>query len=73
MMRRVLVPIAHGTEELEAVTIIDICRRAGLHVDIAKVFAKASEHEDPTQKLNCVTQGGLIIKAENMLSHYQTC
>ncbi|MFC1684694.1 DJ-1 family glyoxalase III [Pseudomonadota bacterium] len=31
-MARVLVPIAQGCEELEAVTIIDILRRAGLEV-----------------------------------------
>jgi 4-methyl-5(b-hydroxyethyl)-thiazole monophosphate biosynthesis len=31
----VLVPIAHGTEELEAVAIVDIARRAGFRVRIA--------------------------------------
>jgi len=30
MLKKIFVPIAHGTEELEAVAIIDICRRAGL-------------------------------------------
>jgi 4-methyl-5(b-hydroxyethyl)-thiazole monophosphate biosynthesis len=39
MDRRVLVPIADGTEELEAVTIIDVLRRAGARVTIASVGA----------------------------------
>ena len=37
MERHVLVPIANGTEELEAVCIIDVLRRAGVTVTIASV------------------------------------
>ena len=32
--RRVLVPIADGTEEIEAVCIIDVLRRAGAEVTV---------------------------------------
>jgi 4-methyl-5(b-hydroxyethyl)-thiazole monophosphate biosynthesis len=37
MDKSVLVPISDGTEELEAVTIIDVLRRAGAQVTVASV------------------------------------
>ncbi len=39
---RVLVPIADGTEELEAVCTIDILRRAGAEVTVASVMGRLS-------------------------------
>jgi 4-methyl-5(b-hydroxyethyl)-thiazole monophosphate biosynthesis len=39
MTQRVLVPIADGTEEMEAVVIIDVLRRAGAEVTVASVGA----------------------------------
>lgn len=37
MQKKVLVPIADGTEELEAISIIDVLRRADATVDVASV------------------------------------
>lgn len=37
MWKKILVPIADGTEELEAVSIIDVLRRADAKVDVASV------------------------------------
>jgi 4-methyl-5(b-hydroxyethyl)-thiazole monophosphate biosynthesis len=37
MSKEILVPIAEGSEEIEAVCIIDVLRRAGAHVTVASV------------------------------------
>jgi 4-methyl-5(b-hydroxyethyl)-thiazole monophosphate biosynthesis len=36
-MQRVLIPIAHGSEEIEAITLADVLRRGKCHVTLASV------------------------------------
>lgn len=50
--KRVLVPIANGSEEIESVGIIDTLRRAGADVTVASV-------EDRLQVLSILVSAGL--------------
>lgn len=42
MTKKILVPIADGTEMIEALSIVDVFRRAGVHVDLASIGEKVT-------------------------------
>lgn len=57
MQKKVLVPIADGTEELEAVAIIDVLRRAGTNVNVASVSGNKQ----------ITASRGMVIVADNLI------
>ncbi|MBN2003191.1 MAG: DJ-1/PfpI family protein [Anaerolineae bacterium] len=57
MPHKVLVPIANGSEEIEAVCIIDTLRRAGADVTVASV--------EPTRQVIC--SRGVNLVADNLI------
>lgn len=57
-MKRVLVPLAEGFEEIEAVTIIDVLRRAGVRVDVASLGDK-----------RVVGSHGIAVEADTSIDH----
>lgn len=63
-MTQVLVPIAHGSEDIESVTIIDVLRRGGADVTVASV------HDDKqiTAANGCKIEADVLIRdvAEHM-------
>ncbi|WP_263079680.1 DJ-1/PfpI family protein [Endozoicomonas sp. Mp262] len=62
MSKQVLVPIADGCEEIEAVTIIDTLRRAGARVTVASCQADGS--------MDITASRGVQLKAE---CHIESC
>ncbi len=56
MGKKVLVPVAQGTEEMEAITIIDVLRRAGAEVIVASV-----------DELQIKASGGIEFKADQLI------
>eukprot|EP00276_Gloeochaete_wittrockiana_P009910 CAMPEP_0184656592 /NCGR_PEP_ID=MMETSP0308-20130426/16612_1 /TAXON_ID=38269 /ORGANISM="Gloeochaete witrockiana, Strain SAG 46.84" /LENGTH=202 /DNA_ID=CAMNT_0027093779 /DNA_START=181 /DNA_END=789 /DNA_ORIENTATION=- len=64
--KTVLVPIADGSEEIEAVTIIDVLRRAGATVMVAKVGAGGSATQ-PGDSLQITASRGVKIVADSRI------
>ncbi len=63
-MKRVVVPIAAGFEEIETITIVDILRRAGVAVSLASV-----EEGSPPAALE--GRSGIKVVADRVLSEVQ--
>ena len=59
MTKRILVPIANGTEEIEAVTIIDTLTRAGYDVSVASA--------DFAGQLTVTCSRGVVLSAQHRL------
>lgn len=58
MEKKVLVPVAQGTEEMEAITIIDVLRRSGAKVIVASV-----------DNIQIKASGGIEFKADRLLKN----
>ena len=61
--RNVLVTIASGGEEIETVTIVDVLRRAGANVTLAKVGTDSNG-----ANLDCQMSRGVTLKADASLT-----
>jgi protein deglycase len=56
-MSKIVVPIASGFEEIEAISIIDVCRRAGIEVVVAGVeLIEVTGANNITIKSDCLFQ-----------------
>ena len=66
-MSRVLVPLANGCEELEAVTIIDLLRRAGIEVVVAGLAPGIVKASRGTQLMPDTTLDAALLEDFDML------
>ena len=62
-MKKVLIPLADGFEEIEAITIADVLRRAGAEVTTASA----------TNKHEVTGSHEIIIKADKLLAEVESC
>lgn len=66
-MKRVLVPLAPGFEEIEAITVIDILRRAGIEVVVAGLQAGLIEASRRTKHLPDCTLDDVRVEDFDMI------
>lgn len=62
VVKKALVPIANGSEEIEAVTLIDVLRRAGIEVCVASVedYLKVTASRGVVLEADCFVADSLI-------------
>ncbi|WP_210396621.1 DJ-1 family glyoxalase III [Motiliproteus sediminis] len=63
MKKQVLVPIANGSEEIEAVTVVDVLRRAGAQVTVASVESEPQ----------ITASRGVVLLADCLIDACQSC
>lgn len=66
MPKRVLVPVADGTEEMEAVIVVDVLRRAGADVVVASV----EEGEGQEKRKEVLCSRGVRLVADAMIGEF---
>ena len=64
MTKKVLVPLAPGFEEIEAITVVDILRRADVEVTVAGTQAGAIEASRKTKHLPDCTLDDALARAD---------
>ena len=64
--KTVLVPVAGGSEEIETISVVDILRRAGAEVTLAKVEKDWKKKE--CGDLKCLLSRGVTIMADESLT-----
>lgn len=68
-MSKIAIFLAPGFEEIEALTVVDLCRRVGIEVIMAAVVDNMAEETGADDKTGILVTGshGIVVKADTML------
>lgn len=56
-MEKIMILLPNGYEEIEALTVVDFCRRAGIEIDMISI----------TGSIDTIGDHGIVIKADKLL------